>query len=39
MIKVNWATSKADAKTIPEKLAEAKAYLEFLNTMYESVKK
>jgi hypothetical protein len=38
-IKVNWATSKADAKTIPEKLAEAKAYLEFLNTMYESVKK
>jgi hypothetical protein len=38
-IKVNWATSKSDAKTIPEKLAEAKAYLEFLNTMYESVKK
>jgi hypothetical protein len=40
-IKISWASSKAGAKTIQEKLAEAeaKAYLNLLNTMYESVKK
>ena len=38
-IKISWASSKAGAKTIHEKLAEAKAYLNFLNTLYENVKK
>jgi hypothetical protein len=38
-IKVNWATSKADAKTILQKLDEAKAYLNKLNGLYELYKK
>jgi hypothetical protein len=38
-IKISWASSKAGTKTIHEKLEEAKTYLEFLNSMYEDVKK
>jgi hypothetical protein len=38
-IKVNWATSKADGKTIFEKLDEAKQYLNKLNGLYELYKK